>query len=294
MRHMKLIQLQYFQVACRFNNISKAAEELHISQPSISTAIKGLEMEFGANLFYRHNNHLELTIEGRFFLEKAAAILHQTELLSQQMKDMGDNKNLIKMGIPPMIGAFLFPKMFRAFKKLYPDIRMETTENGSIKLRTLVGDDSIDLAIIITNDLPKDYFNIINILSTRLVFCVAKGHHFADRKSIDMKSLQAEPLIMFKPDSYNNIALRKRFADADIEPDVLLYSSQLWTIKEFLRSGKVSTFMFEEIIRMDPELVGIPLDDPINLDIGLIWRKNKHIYSDVSKFIKFTESYGYL
>jgi DNA-binding transcriptional LysR family regulator len=291
---MKLIQLQYFQAACRFNNITKAAEELHVSQPSISMAIKGLEQEFGVNLFYRHNNHLALTIEGKYFLEKATTILLQTELISQQMKDMGDSKNLITMGVPPMIGAFLFPNMFHAFKKLYPGIRMETTENGSLQLEKLVGDDSIDLAIIITNDLPKDYFNCINILSTKLVFCVDQSHPFANRKIIDMKSLQNESLIMFKPDAYNHIALRKRFSAANIEPDVLLYSSQLWTIKEFLRSGKASTFMFEEIIKMDPELVGIPLVEPIMLDIGLIWRKNKHIYSDVTKFIRFTETYTYI
>ena len=64
---MKLTQLEYFCVAARYHNITKAAKELFVTQPSISNAIKALEEEFGVNLFFRNNNKLTLTPEGEAF-----------------------------------------------------------------------------------------------------------------------------------------------------------------------------------------------------------------------------------
>ena len=65
---MKLTQLEDFCVAARYHNITKAAKELFVTQPSISNAIKALEEEFGVNLFFRNNNKLTLTPEGELFI----------------------------------------------------------------------------------------------------------------------------------------------------------------------------------------------------------------------------------
>lgn len=65
---MKLTQLEYFCVAARYHNITKAAKELFVTQPLISNAIKALEEEFGVNLFFRNNNKLTLTPEGELFI----------------------------------------------------------------------------------------------------------------------------------------------------------------------------------------------------------------------------------
>ena len=71
---MKLTQLEYFCVAARYHNITKAANELFVTQPSVSSAIKSLEEEFGVNLFYRHNNKLTLTPEGEKFYKKCRRV----------------------------------------------------------------------------------------------------------------------------------------------------------------------------------------------------------------------------
>lgn len=73
---MKLTQLEYFCVAARYHNITKAAKELFVTQPSISNAIRALEEEFGVNLFFRNNNKLTLTPEGEFFYKVRKNSLH--------------------------------------------------------------------------------------------------------------------------------------------------------------------------------------------------------------------------
>ena len=67
-------QIEYFQTVCKHNNITKAAKELHVAQPSLSNAIKSLEQEIETNLFERTNNKIYLTNEGKYFLDKSTKI----------------------------------------------------------------------------------------------------------------------------------------------------------------------------------------------------------------------------
>ena len=81
---MKLTQLEYFCVAARYHNITRASKELFVTQPSVSNAIKALEEEFGVNLFYRNNNKLTLTPEGEKFYQNAEELLHLSASESRQ------------------------------------------------------------------------------------------------------------------------------------------------------------------------------------------------------------------
>ncbi|MBQ8873477.1 MAG: LysR family transcriptional regulator, partial [Clostridia bacterium] len=109
---MKLLQMKYFQTVCKYGGITKAAEELFVSQPTISFCIKELEEEFGVKLFHRKHNRLQLTVEGSYFLDKVNYILQSVDTLASQMKDMGNNRNHVKLAVPAMISTFLFPQLF--------------------------------------------------------------------------------------------------------------------------------------------------------------------------------------
>ena len=87
---MKLYQLQYFTSVCGHScNISRAAEALHISQPSVSNAIRDLEEEFGVCLFQRINRKLRITREGEIFLAMATDLLSRSESVVNRMRDLG-------------------------------------------------------------------------------------------------------------------------------------------------------------------------------------------------------------
>lgn len=290
---MKLSQLQYFQTVCKYNNVTRAAEELHITQPSISNAIKELEAEFGVNLFHRLNKHLSLTNEGAFFLEQASEILKKVNELSERMSDLGNNKNNIKVGVPPMIGTFLFPPIFSGFKKLYPDINLEVQENGSLQTIRQISDDTLDIAIAITNELKDPLINVFNILNTQIYYCVSKSHRLAGCDTVTLDMIKDEPLVLLKPDSYQHTIIKDYFKSHGFDPNVILYSSQLYTIKNFVSNHIATAFLFKEIIDRQDDMIGIPLSDPIDISIGLIWKKNKHMYSDAAKFVQFTQHYSY-
>ncbi len=90
---MKLNQLYYFKTVCKYNNITKAAEHLHVSQPAITHAIRELERELGIRLFKRTNKNVSLTQEGVLFFQKSSDILSELESLFDEMRDLGDRKS---------------------------------------------------------------------------------------------------------------------------------------------------------------------------------------------------------
>jgi len=287
---MKFQQMQYFREVCRCNNISKASKELFVSQPAISSSIKSLEQEFGVKLFHRNNNKLILTPEGDYFYEQVQSILESTEKLELKMKDLGKNHNHIKIGVPPMIGIFLFPGIFNEFKAKYPKIQIEILESGSLEIRQYVMEDMVDLAIGIIDDEMTSHFNVYPIYETELVFAVSKNHHLAGQKAISFEMLKDERLIMMKADSFQNPKIKQRFANLGIEPNVLLYSSQLYTIKEFVGYGNCGAFVFKEIAEMDVDLVPVPLRDPLKISIGMIWKTHGILYKEAEQFIDFIKN----
>lgn len=285
--------MKYFQTVCRYGSITKAAEELFVSQPTISFCIKELEDEFGVKLFHRRHNRLQLTVEGSYFLDKINYVLQSVDALSAQMKNMGNNRNHVKIAVPAMISTFLFPQIFNAYNEVYPELQLEMLETGSLQARKLVDANSVDLGITILDSAVEDSYNIVPLVKTELVFCVSKTHPLANCQKISFKQLADQQIILFKADSYQNIFIKRAFSEVGVQPNILLYSSQLYTIKEFLSYGNVGAFLYRQVAEMDDDLVCIPLEQAIFQDIVLIWTKNGSLYSDAENFIQFAKHFQY-
>ncbi len=288
---MKLSQLQYFQTVCRCGSITKAGKELFVSQPAISFCIKELEDEFGVKLFHRRHNRLQLTVEGSYFLDKVNFILQSVESLSVQMKDMGASRNHVKIAVPAMISTFLMPPLFNCYRENFPDVEMEMLETGSLQVRKLVDANSVDLGITIFDSDVEENYNVLPLVKTELVFCVSKSHPLASRTHISFKELANQHIITFKSDSYQNIFIKRAFSEVGVEPKITMYSSQLYTIKQFLNFGDSGAFLYRQVAEIDDDLVCIPLDNPIEQQIVLIWNKKGNLYSDSENFIRFVKQY---
>jgi DNA-binding transcriptional LysR family regulator len=284
---MKIIQLRYFKAVATYLNFTKAAEKCFVSQPAISAAIKDLEEEYDVQLFHRDNNKLILTEEGEVFLSRCNYLLDYVDKTEVIMKDMGKKYNLIKIGIPPMIGTFIFPSIYKAFMQKYPNVEIELFEAGSVSVRKAVEMNAIDLGIAILNEVPLEKFNYLKTTETELHFFVSKNHPLAKKEVITLKDLNNEKIILLKSDSYQNMKVKERFKQNNIELNVMLYTSQINMIVEMLSYGNVGAFLFKEIGNYYNDLVSIPLDEPIKIEIGLLWNKNQLLFAVKKKFIDF-------
>ena len=161
----------------------QAAEELYVTQPTISVAIRDLEIEFGISLFYRKGNKLILTEEGEELYNKATYILQYCNELQADYSSMARVKPPLRIGIPPMLSTVFFPELLIAFHRQYPEIAVVLEEYGSVRACNLVQDDTLDLALVNMEQYNIDKFNKALLANDQLFFCVSNNHRLADKKS---------------------------------------------------------------------------------------------------------------
>mgnify|MGYP002795929216 CR=1 FL=1 len=111
---MKFTQLKYFQTVCKYNNLTRAAEELHISQPGLTHVIHELEQEFDLTLFLRQNKGLILTKKGQQFLNETNLLLEQVDSFVSRMKLLGQVNQGIQFGLSPASATLFFPPILQA------------------------------------------------------------------------------------------------------------------------------------------------------------------------------------
>lgn len=288
---MTITKLEHFHAVCKFQSVTKAAKYLHISQPSVTASIRDLEAEFHVNLFRHEGKRLILTTEGEFLLEHAGQLLKEYTQLSRQMQDLGKNKNLFRLGVPPMAGTIFLPGLYKAFHNKYPEIQLSITECGSIQAMKLLEKGKLDLAMASLSTLPDVRLQTLRLGRSKVMLCVSPEHRLIHEKAIKFSMLKDEPLVLFQEDSAPEIAIERIFEREGIVPNVLLYSSQLSMIKQFILDGTAAAFLFEDLVKEDKDIISIPFEQEINFDVVLMWKKNQYLYSDVSCFLEFAKNY---
>ena len=288
---MTLAQLRYFCTAARYHSITQAAKALFVTQPTISIAIRELEKEFSLTLFTHSGSRLSLTDEGEIFYNKVSAILADCEDLRADYASSASSKATVRIGIPPMLSTIFFPELLDAFHDEYPDIWLELQEFGSLRACDLVQNDILDIALI-NMEIPNvDKFHARLLLSEPLLYCVGLEHPFAEKPEIRLEMLDKVPLILYNQDSVQNRILQDRFSALDIQPRVVMRSSQLQTILKFLRQGSCGCFFYKRVLEQFPELAGIPLTPQITTKAGLIWKRGRFISAGMQAFINFCREF---
>lgn len=288
---MKLTQLEYFCVAARYHNITKAARELFVTQPSISNAIKALEEEFGVNLFFRNNNKLTLTPEGEIFYKSAEELLAHADSVESEFHELRKKVTPIRIGIPPMLGTIYLPELYLSLNESFPNVDLRLFEFGSIKACNLVLEEKLDIAIVNAEQPSIDKCNSRIIDTEDLLFCVAPDHPLAGQKTLLLIMLADEPLILFNTDSVQVMTLTRQFKAVGVNPHIILNTSQITTLINMVKSGHMGTFLYRSIVEKHPDIVGIPVMPSIEQRIGVIWKKGKYQNTTTEKVIKFIENF---
>lgn len=287
---MDLRQLEYFQMVCRLNNMTRAAERLHVAQPAISVAIQKLEEELGVQLFDRSQKQFMLTTEGRVFLERVEDILMRVQDAVLEMTDYRElKKGKLRLGVPPMIGSCLFPHIFAGFKQVFPLLELVVIEEGSLALRELLEKEEIDLGIVITTQ-SSNTLNTLPITKGEILVCVSPQHWLAEETVVDFSVLRDEPFLLLKEDTYHRQIVLQECRKYGFEPNIVLSSSQVDTIRGLIAKGVGISFLLEGIARKDNLIHCLHLADPIVTEIGLAWKKDRYLSKASQALIAFMQT----
>jgi len=284
---MDIKKLQYYVAVCEHMNMTKAAEVLHIAQPSISNSIKQLEDDLGMALFDRSKRQLKLTDRGVVFLEKAKDILNHVEDVMLEMKDLSrSDVGLIKLGVPPMIGTLLFPKILTDFKGKHPYVHLQLSEDGSIETKRKIIDGEVDLGIIILSE-GDDDLDTHEILNTEIVACMHRGHPLARHSKLTPQDIEAEKLIMLKEGFYHREVLLKYFRTHHIRPEIAVNTNQLKTLESLVIQGVGISFLFRELVVDNSKMIYRSFGESMSIRIGLAWRKDRYLSSSARLLLEF-------
>ncbi|OUN06514.1 hypothetical protein B5G43_08890 [Flavonifractor sp. An92] len=283
---MTLQQLRYFQAACRYHSITGAAEALHISQPSISIAIRELEHEFGLKLTARRYQGFSLTPEGEELLTLADGLLAHTDQVLSHMRDLSQRHYPIRLGMPPMVGMTLLPHLYTHVVPRHPDLTVSTREGGGNMLLRGLLEKTLDLAFI-THDQPLgEEFQVLPLMSTETVWCVSRDHPMAGRTAVSVEELREEPLVLFQKNFFHYEIVMHRFEEAGVTPRVIHATDQLSTARRLIQSGIASGFLLKSALSEFRDLVGISLTPPIQAQLSLVWERNRHLSADMRCLIE--------
>ncbi len=288
---MKLTQLEYFCAAVRCQSITQAAKKMYVTQPAISGAIRELEKEFSVNLFSHVGNKLVLTQEGEGFYHRAEALLREVETARLQLHDLGNAKKTVHVGIPPLWGTTFFPDLLRDFQRKNPDIHLTFYEYGSARAARLVQEEELDVALVNMDLNEPGQFQSLCIGRDSFVAAVDPAHPLAKKESVTLEELAREPLVMYNTDSTQNSTIHKRFRQMGKTPEVLIYTSQIYTMKSMIHNNTCVSFFFSSLLQDHPDIVGIPIVPTIEQRVGLIWRKGKYTTNATDAFVTFVRDY---
>ncbi|MDQ0243933.1 DNA-binding transcriptional LysR family regulator [Bacillus fengqiuensis] len=289
---MDVRQLQYFYEVAKQKSFTKAAEVLHISQPSLSKMVKSLEDEIGIKLIDRSGKRIQLTDAGEIVFQQAEAVLRSLNDLSNSLYDlMNLKRGTIKFGIPPIIGTLFFPRIMKSFRDSYPLIHIQMIEFGAKKMERIVEQGEVDVGVVL---LPVDdtKFEFIPFAKEKLQVVMPKKHSFSKRKFVSLTELKDESFIMFHEDFSMHEIIYNECLRAGFQPNIAYTSSQ-WDFIGEMVAANLGIALFPQSIcqKLNHDQVSIiDLDDIIPWELGLIIKKDRYISIATKAFLDHLQS----
>ena len=209
---MTLLQLQYFQALARTLHYTRTAEQLRISQPSLSAAIRELERELGVKLFQKENRKVSLTLNGqRFFsyVDQAMYLLQEGVDLMQESADSA--QQVVRLGYFQSIAATIIPELVKGFYKQEETTRIlfHFTEVSSYDVLSRIRSGALDLGFSFHQ---ADWAQSIPVERQTLYLAVPSSHFLAERDSVSFSDFASEPLIALGRNSSLRVNLDEAFS----------------------------------------------------------------------------------
>jgi DNA-binding transcriptional LysR family regulator len=269
---MEMRLLQYALEVYRKKSFTKAANSLHIAQPSLSQQIRKLENEIGVRLFYRGHGPVVLTPEGVRFIEKAEQIVRASEDLVREMRESNEGiGSELTIGAPSVTGGHVLPQLIQAFLKRYPQVKVRLIEESTEELENLTVKGVVDLSVL---PLPIESTRLKTrtMLTEPLLLAIPReekpwmseqvrsiinsaGENVqAAEQSISLAEVAGSPFILLKKGFGFRRVVLDLCAESGFKPQVDFTTSNIETAQSLVASGLGVTIVPKMVMRQNPNL----------------------------------------
>lgn len=235
---MQFQQLLYFVAVAETRHFTRAAEEVHVSQPSLSQQIRALEKELGAELFSRARGNIALTDAGEALLPLARRILADADTARIEVQELAQlRRGRIRLGATPSVCTGLLPEVLRAFHDRHPGIQLLIEEGGSHDLVRELARGALDLALIVLPlPSPAPALTTLELLREDLVVVSSRDTPGLG-ETVRVADLEGERLVMFRH-GYDLRELTVAACRAEgFEPEFAVEGGEMDAVLGFVRAG---------------------------------------------------------
>ncbi|TQR46821.1 LysR family transcriptional regulator [Paenibacillus popilliae] len=267
---MEFRQLLYAVQIAQERNFSRAAEKLHIAQPSLSQQLSKLEKEIGVLLFQRTTNSVELTHAGEIFVDRAQKMLDAMEQLKNEMADISQTKRgKVVIGTMPITGSHILPHVLPQFHERYPAIDLvlvEDTSTSNLERMTAQGKNDLCLLSLPLTDDSLTYRPVVEeeiLLAIPPQHSLAKQHcECSEPSPVSLSDLRDESFILLKRGQGFRQITVQLCQEAGFTPNVVFESTNIETVQSLVAAG-MGVALVPSFIATAPRSEFVPLYLPL-------------------------------
>lgn len=274
---MLLNDLEYFVALAETGTFTHAAQKKFVSQPSITNALQRLETELGETLIIRQRGirSIQLTDAGELLVKHSKKILRETEIIKSDIT----NQRKIWLGVPPIIGASIFPQILSRLNPEQIDA-FHMVETGSSNMHELLDNDKIDMGFVGTATPDIGYrYDSYYITQSEFVVILPKNHPLASKATITMNQLRDERFISLGKSYTQHQVLVDQLMKNNMfdELNKLYITNELMTKLSLIAAGNGVGISVKLELLGRKDVVAIPLAEPIYFYVYLIQKREHHL-----------------
>ena len=293
--HITIRQLQVFESVARHLSYTRAAEELHLTQPAVSMQIRQLEQAVGLALFEQIGKKIYQTRAGELMLGHALTIQEHLELAKREIDELkGVDSGRLSIGVVSTVNYFA-ARLLAAFSRKHPnvEIRLDVTNRETL-LRKL---ESNEPDLVLMGQPPNNLdVNASDFMDNPLLLVAAPDHSMAKMKNISLDSLIDETFVVREPGSGTRLAMERFFLDHDFKPKSTVEMAGNEVIKQAIEVGLGLSILSAHTIELELSAGRLITLDVIGIPIVRRWyvahRTGKRLTPTALSFKQFVLAEG--
>lgn len=283
---MLLRHIRYFLAVAEHRNFTRAAEALHVSQPTLSQQIRQLEDTLGAVLLDRSGRAIRLTDAGEAWLRYAKLALQDLDAGKRAIHDVSElSRGSLRIAMTPTFTAYLIGPLIERFHARYPGITLEIDEMTQDQIEALLADDALDAGIAFADSRSPEVESHM-LFEERLTLVVGGAHRLAGVPvTLRSQELAQEALILLNADFATRGHIDAYCAAHRIKPRIAIEANSISAIIEVVRRSGLATVLPEAIAREQHGLYRVALRDALpSRTVVLLQRKDAYRSAAVRAF----------
>ncbi|MFE1377580.1 transcriptional regulator CynR [Streptomyces sp. NPDC058740] len=283
----ELRHLRYLLAVAEHGNFTRAAEDLHLSQPTLSQQVRQLERALGVQLLDRTGRTVRLTDAGAVYAEHARRALRDLAAAERAVHDVQDlSSGHLRLGFTPTFAAYLVGPLTAALHARHPGIALTLTETPQDRIEGALLADELDLGIAFTGPHPAGV--AAEALFTETLGLVTAGPDAATAPApLPVRALEDRQLALLSADFATRTHIDAYFAAHRVTPRVVVEANSVQALTEIVRRGPLATVLPDAITHDHPHLTPIPLDPPLPCrTVALLHRQGAYRTAATRAFVR--------